>query len=368
MKKFWKKVGVFFFSIAIIFYTGTMFTRPDLVLPLLVTDIVCGFILFLLLRKKKPKTEPKSQPIPQPQDTAITDIENIPVPRNTGGETLSELPFVIPPDVLSLLWIRNGPLSNCTAAQDDEPSAIDLTLPFDISFTEEDLTSDIGYYPSYERLTPQQRAVYLQWLSDVSKPIPIGYVFIFYYGLERFLFTDKYEAALSMIQHLRQFHSNSSFYTYSSDAMLVGCLRHNRPDLIGMIDLSKSSMDISLCIKGYLMGGLSAQDLMDTCRIWNFTNTRYIKGQPQLFKIQLTEVLSEKYGSPMLPLSHEAYMHSKKNFTIALANMSLSYGDRFSAAKDITSNPEIAQTVFVLLQTAHDRVKRILAEERKKNK
>lgn len=138
--------------------------------------------------------------------------------------------------------------------------------------------------------------------------------------------------------------------------------------MIGMIDLNKTSMDLGLCIKGYLTGGISAQDLMDTCRIWNFTNTRYIKGQPQLFKIQLTEVLSEKYDSPILPLSHEAYMQSKKNFTIALANMSLSYGDRFSAAKDITSNPEIAQTVFVLLQAAHDRVKRILAEERKKNR
>ena len=368
MKKFWKGFGVVFCAIGIIVYTSIMLAEPSLFIPLTIGDAVCGFIIFLLLRKKKPKAEPSTQPISQPRDTAITKAENIPAPRNTGRETLSELPFVIPPDVLSLLWIKNGPLRNCTTAQDDEPSAIDLTLPFDISFTEEDLTSDIGYYPSYERLTPQQRAVYLQWLSDVSKPIPIGYVFIFYYGLERFLFTDKYEAALSMIQHLRQFHSNSSFYTYSSDAMLVCCLRHNRPDLIGMIDLNKTSMDLGLCIKGYLTGGLSAQDLMDTCRIWNFTNTRYIKGQPQLFKIQLTEVLSEKYDSPILPLSHEAYMQSKKNFTIALANMSLSYGDRFSAAKDITSNPEIAQTVFVLLQAAHDRVKRILAEERKKNR
>lgn len=368
MKKFWKGFGVVFCAIGIIVYTSSILVEPSLFMPLIIGDAVCVLIIFLLLCKKKPKTEPNSQPIPQPRETAITEAENIPIPRNTGGETLSELPFVIPPDVLSLLWIKNGPLRNCTAAQDDEPSAIDLTIPFDISFTEEDLTSDIGYYPSYERLTPQQRAVYLQWLSDVSRPIPIGYVFIFYYGLERFLFTDKYEAALSMIQHLRQFHSNSSFYTYSSDAMLVGCLRHNRPDLIGMIDLNKTSIVLGLCIKGYLTGGLSAQDLMDTCRIWNFTNTRYIKGQSQLFKIQLTEVLSEKYGSPMLPLSHEAYMQSKKNFTIALANISLSQSDRFSAAKDITSNPEIAQTVFVLLQTAHNRVKRILAEERKKNK
>lgn len=278
----------------------------------------------------------------------------------------SELPFTIPPDVLALLWIKNGPLCNCTSAQEKEPSAIDLTLPLDLSPSAEDLTADIGYYPSYERLTPKQRTVYLRWLSDISKSVPVGYVFIFYYGLERFLFTEKYEAALDMINRLRLFHSNNSLLGYSADAMLVGCLLHNRPDLIGMIDTSKTSTELYLYIKGYLAGGLSASDLMNTCRRWNFTNTRYIKGQPALFEQQLSEVLTEQYGSSMLPLSHDRYVQAERTFTIALANTSLPQDARFAAAKDITSNTEVAQTVLSLLQTAHDRVKHILAEERKK--
>lgn len=304
------------------------------------------------------------------QDTSCTapadPAEAIVLKPETGVETFSELPFTIPSDVLSLLWIKNGPLCNCTSAQEKEPSAIDLTLPLDLSPSAEDLTADIGYYPSYGRLTPKQRTVYLRWLSDISQSVPVGYVFIFYYGLERFLFTEKYEAALDMINRLRQFHSNNSLLGYSADAMLVGCLLHNRPDLIGMIDTSKTSTELYLYIKGYLAGGLSALDLMNTCRRWNFTNTRYIKGQPALFEQQLNEVLAEKSGSAMLPLSHDRYVQAERTFTIALANTSLPQDARFAVAKDITSNPEVAQTVLSLLQAAHDRVKRILAEERKK--
>ena len=304
------------------------------------------------------------------QDTNYTapaePSEAIILKPEAGVDAFSELPFTIPPDVLSLLWIKNGPLCNCTSAQEKEPSAIDLTLPLDLSPSTEDLTADIGYYPSYERLTPKQRTVYLRWLSDISQSVPVGYVFIFYYGLERFLFTEKYEAALDMINRLRQFHSNNSLLGYSADAMLVSCLLHNRPDLIGMIDTSKTSTELYLYIKGYLAGGLSASDLMNTCRRWNFTNTRYIKGQPALFEQQLNEVLAEKYGSTMLPLSHNRYVQAERTFTIALANTSLPQDARFAAAKDITSNAEVAQTVLALLQAAHDRVKRILAEERKK--
>lgn len=280
----------------------------------------------------------------------------------------SELPFTIPDDVLNLLWIKNGPLCNCTAAEEDEPSAIDLSLPLDISPTENDQTADIGYYPSYERLTPAKRTVYLQWLSDISTPVPIGYVFIFYYGLERFLFTDKYEAALAMIDRLRQSHENSSLFSYSADALLAGCLLHNRPDLISTFDIGKASTDLYLYTEGYLTGRFTAQDLISTCRRWNFTNTRYIKAQPELFEMQLAEVLTEKYGSPAFPLKREDYDRAERTFTIALANTSLPQDARFAAAKDITSNQAVAQTVFALLQETHDRVKHILAEERKKNR
>lgn len=306
------------------------------------------------------------------QDTSCTapvePTEAIVPKPESGAEAFSELPFTIPPDVLSLLWIKNGPLCNCTSAQEKEPSAIDLTLPLDLSPSAEDLTADIGYYPSYERLTPKQRTVYLRWLSDISKSVPIGYVFIFYYGLERFLFTDKYEAALAMIDHLRQSHENSSLFAYSADALLAGCLLHNRPDLISIFDIGKASTDLYLYTEGYLTGRFTAHDLISTCRRWGFTNTRYIKGQPELFETQLTEVLTEKYGSPAFPLAREDYARAERTFTIALANTSLPQDARFAAAKDITSNPDVAQNVCFLLQEAHDRAKRILAEERKKNR
>ena len=43
----------------------------------------------------------------------------------------------------------------------------------------------LGYWPSYSRITPEQRYTYLKWLADGRKDnIDIGYVFIFFYGLE----------------------------------------------------------------------------------------------------------------------------------------------------------------------------------------
>ena len=79
-------------------------------------------------------------------------------------------------------------------------------------------------------------------------------------------------------------------------------------------------------------------------------------------------MLTEKYGSPAFPLAREDYARAERTFTIALANTSLPQDARFAAAKDITSNQAVAQTVFALLQETHDRVKHILAEERKKNR
>ncbi|MCI0564532.1 MAG: TerB N-terminal domain-containing protein, partial [Nitrososphaera sp.] len=51
------------------------------------------------------------------------------------------------------------------------------------------------YYPSYMELSPEQRWVYLSWLKDVRQPIYIGYVFIYYYGLERHLLLGDYDSA-----------------------------------------------------------------------------------------------------------------------------------------------------------------------------
>ncbi|MEQ4209394.1 TerB N-terminal domain-containing protein [Actinopolymorpha sp. B9G3] len=51
---------------------------------------------------------------------------------------------------------------------------------------------DLGYWPSYDRIPPESRAAYLHWLADGRRApgVPIGYVFLFFYGLERRLLHD----------------------------------------------------------------------------------------------------------------------------------------------------------------------------------
>ena len=49
---------------------------------------------------------------------------------------------------------------------------------------------DFGYYPSYENLSAEQRRCYLEWLAAGREDVDpsqrsLGYVFMFFYGLER---------------------------------------------------------------------------------------------------------------------------------------------------------------------------------------
>jgi hypothetical protein len=71
-----------------------------------------------------------------------------------------------------------------------EPSLIDLRLP--VSRTSPSTSPPLGYWPSYARLTPEARRCYLEWLAMGRRnpSIDIGYVFIFFYGLERRLLVD----------------------------------------------------------------------------------------------------------------------------------------------------------------------------------
>lgn len=343
-------------------FTGTVAGLPPRwVLSLL--SALFAFLIWLIWRPAKLTAAVTHKRL----DARVNGLENdvpdtVVVPRFE----IEGSPFLIPQSVLSLLWLKNGPFRNCSDAEEDEPSAIDLMLPIDLEVSEDDKSTDIEYYPSYIKLTPRQRTVYLRWLQDITEKVPIGYVFIFYYGLERFLFTEKFEQALQTMALLRKHHENASFLAYSADAMLVGCLINNRLDLIDKIDIEKSSSDLYLYIKGSLFRGLSPLDLMETCRMWGFTNTRYIKNQSQLFQVKLESLLLHKYNQSFFPLSHSDYVESEQSFPIVLANYSLSLEERYASAKDITTNTHIKNTVLELLQETHQEIKQTLAEMRRK--
>lgn len=90
--------------------------------------------------------------------------------------------------------------------------------------------STLTYWPSYSRLSPSARAAYLEWLADGRKDpgTPIGYVFLYYYGLERRLLYDlgggnkassQYEVELikdEVRRLLDIYGKNNSFNRYAS--------------------------------------------------------------------------------------------------------------------------------------------------------
>lgn len=67
-----------------------------------------------------------------------------------------------------------------------EPALIDPRLK--VNHRRPDFAGDtMGYWPSYDDITPEARAAYLAWLAGgrSASDACIGYVFLFFYGLER---------------------------------------------------------------------------------------------------------------------------------------------------------------------------------------
>jgi len=111
-----------------------------------------------------------------------------------------------------------------------EASLIDCQLPVQAAHV--DLTEKLtGYWPSYSGISPAARRGYLQWLAGgrLTPNADIGYVFIFFYGLERRAVVDSNtdEAARSElpeivaeIERLKILYGdNSSFRNYASNLL-----------------------------------------------------------------------------------------------------------------------------------------------------
>ncbi|MFC7761753.1 TerB N-terminal domain-containing protein [Catellatospora bangladeshensis] len=72
-----------------------------------------------------------------------------------------------------------------------EPALIDPSLRIDLKNPDHE-GRGLDYWPAYEDLSPRARAAYLSWLADGrrSPQAPIGYVFLYFYGLERRVLVD----------------------------------------------------------------------------------------------------------------------------------------------------------------------------------
>lgn len=105
----------------------------------------------------------------------------------------------------------------------------------------------LGYWPSYSSMSSRCRGAYLKWLaSDRSNPnVPLGYVFVYLYGLERRVVVDNAESnqlvnvsnseteELISIFHevfrLREIYGfSNSFYRFSTQLLELICILASR--------------------------------------------------------------------------------------------------------------------------------------------
>lgn len=284
----------------------------------------------------------------------------------------------IPNEVFNLLWFKNGPFKNFekpvdhinskTGAQleisfssDEEPSALDVFLPIKKGVDDE----KIGYYPAYSGLNEVQRYQYLNWLKDIDQEIDISYVFIFYYGLERYLFTEKWQDACNMIYKLQNNHANGSFYSYSSDALLMTALKHKDISLVGFLDKEKIQPLAYASVKGALSNSFNASDIISFAKSVGWTNKRYIDSEYNLFLSELEKNLINTFKSNEYHVDPEEYKNINTPVVLMLANYSLNIDDRKFEIPDILSSIKIKSDLYKLLETTHNIVKTILRERRK---
>jgi hypothetical protein len=186
----------------------------------------------------------------------------------------------------------------------DDPSTIYSRLPVrdPLGAT----VDPLGYYPSYSEMTPEQRGQYLRWLCDTARPIEIGYVFVYFYGLERHLALGNFDAAFDEVLHLRKHHMNSSFDSYSESALVHACLMRRRLDRLNALyeDPDFDHFDNSnLLILHYSGLNMCVDVLMKVAGRLYGVNGRYLRSDPDLYRETLSEMLRDCFGEDEYPLA-----------------------------------------------------------------
>lgn len=252
----------------------------------------------------------------------------------------------------------------------DDPSTIFLKLPIKKAGGV-DIKSP-GYYPSYAGLGAEQRWLYLNWLQDVTKEVNIGYVFIYYYGLERHLLTGRFDGAFDEIFKLRQHHRNKSFLAYSESSLVNASLLLKRTDkfaeLLKNNVVSNFSNSLFL-IAYYNKYNLSSENLMLIFDRMGGLNKRYFKEDRQRFQESLSHVLTERFGIDSFPFAKNYDISETKRARYPLfANISLPTDIRTPDLPDFYTHKRLINDLNDIFQITHDKFKIWKAQNAKPRK
>jgi tellurite resistance protein len=258
-----------------------------------------------------------------------------------------------------------GGQSATASAASSDPSLIDPSKPIAKSSADCHVRYT-NYWPSYDQITPEARASYLHWLSTgkCDPEADIGYVFIYFYGLERRTLIDvasdtKAKSDLPQIEdELRRllgiYEGKGSFRSYARSLLDFLAARRGeslRPES-SFVPLNRSQANFSLDLK-VALGQLSREGRAlsaDLALAWYLSAPDIHVGQSwrgcpddfaELFKIQFGRRFNQGIKLPAnktrIKVTHRA------------ASASLA-GQNFSAELDLPDVTVLRSTLAILIE------------------
>jgi uncharacterized tellurite resistance protein B-like protein len=208
-----------------------------------------------------PATSPPRRPAPSPPPVARAarhDAAWVPL-----GTSVSVQGLALPGGV----YVGQG-LEPVSRYGGREPALIDPTLPVNVRQPDTQ-GRQMNYWPSYSEIPPASRGAYLQWLA-AGRPggAYIGYVFLFFYGIERRVILDSVSsetarrevpALLAEVERLLELYGdNGSFGGYAGDFLATARLTGGARDVADMTPpRERTGWDVPLEVR-LVAGTLSA--------------------------------------------------------------------------------------------------------------
>ena len=258
---------------------------------------------------------------------------------------------------------------NCSNSIIADPSIIYLSLPIHKPNNVSDVLNP-GYYPCYALLTPEQRWIYLDWLQDITKSVHKGYVYIYYYGLERQLLDEDNLEAVDELLYLSRHHDFIKRDAYS--AILFSYFRHENYEIIKKLTGEKINYPINnlnLILYYSIKRSLTSKDIFELISQYSYVNRRYLNLHPQLYLQELDNYLLENYEGKGFPF-YEYYPLDKiplERQQIFL-NYSFHHDIKNVEIYNIIEYSEFKNDIINIHKTIHEKVKDRLRVEKSKNK
>jgi hypothetical protein len=244
-----------------------------------------------------------------------------------------------------------------------DPSTIWVYLPI----KKEEYVAPLSYFPHYIDLMPEQRYTYLNWLRKIDTPIDIGYVFLYFYGLERHLLLGDIDRAITQIIRLRNHHQNKSFCVYTRNSIIHACIMRNRIDLLlNLQELTKIEgfTNAQLLLAKNLGFGLSVNNLIDIFYKLYPKSRKAIKENSQLFNCCVNTTLMDMFQTDSLSVSDIDLSQSPTIRENRFCNYTFPEEIRFVEITDFYRSESFLSKINLVFDNSYERYK---SEKNKSN-